>query len=54
MNKDTYDKIIKELYKIPTKKEKCEYLFKVIEETDYDANSYNGELINLYNKYKEC
>ena len=54
MNKDTYDKIIKELYKIPTEKEKCQYLLSVIEETDYDLNSYNSDLIELYNKYNRC
>ena len=50
MNREQYDEIIETLRALPQDK-KLEYLKSVIEGTDYDKNSWNGELINLYNKY---
>jgi len=54
MNKATYDRIIEKLYDIPTNEKKCEYLLSVIERTDFDEESWNDELIELYNKYNRA
>lgn len=50
MKKEKYDEVIAKLGTLSTKKEKKEYLLMVIEETDYDNNGWNQELINEYNK----
>ena len=45
MTQAIYDEIIDNLYKLTTKKEKCEYLLSVIEPTDYDENGLNDNYI---------
>jgi hypothetical protein len=50
MEKERYDIIIENLTALP-QEEKLPYLKSVIEETDCDENSWNGELIHMYNKF---
>ena len=52
MKKETYDEIVIKLNQLSQDK-KLDYLKSVIEETDYDKNGLNDELIALYNKYKD-
>ena len=52
MKKETYGEIVRKLNRL-SEDEKLEYLKSVIEETDYDSNGLNGELIALYNEYQD-
>lgn len=53
MEKETYDKVIKELAEKKTKQEKLDFLLNSIETVDFDLNGWNNELIGLYEKLKD-
>lgn len=55
MKKETFDEILFKLNdgSLKSDADKIKYLESVIEETDYDCNGFNDELIDLLNKLKK-